>query len=88
MASNKHEGLALRYLIAMSLSVVGCVILSHLFGMEGAAVSTVIADIILIPYVFKVSLSLTGDTLEKFMQGIKCDAQSVSKLIKKVKTLY
>jgi len=88
MASNNHEGLAVRYLIAMSLAVVGCVVLSHLFGMEGAAVSTVIADIILIPYVFRVSLSLTGDTLEKFIQGIKYDVQLIPKFFKKVKTLY
>ncbi|MEO8404390.1 MAG: lipopolysaccharide biosynthesis protein, partial [Chitinophagaceae bacterium] len=57
MASNRHEGLAVRYLIAMCLAVIGCGILAWLFGIEGAAVSTVIADLILIPYVFRVSLA-------------------------------
>jgi len=88
MASNNHEGLAIRYLFAMCLAVAGCAILSYLFGMEGAAVSTVIADIVLIPYVFRVSLSLTGDTLEKFMHGIKYDVQLIPKFFKKLKTLY
>jgi hypothetical protein len=53
--------------------------------MEGAAISTVIADIILIPYVFRVSLSLTGDNLEKFMYGIKYDVQLIPALLKKIR---
>jgi O-antigen/teichoic acid export membrane protein len=85
MASNNHEGLAVRYLIAMVLAVIGCVVLSWLFGMEGAAVSTVIADIILIPYVFKVSLLLTGDTLEKFLRGIKGDMQLIPAMFRNSK---
>jgi O-antigen/teichoic acid export membrane protein len=88
MASNNHEGLALRYLVAMCLAVAGCALLSYLFGLEGAAVSTVIADIILIPYVFRVSLALTGDTLENFMRGIKYEAQLIPGFFKKLKTLY
>jgi len=88
MASNNHEGLAVRYLVAMCLAVIGCAILSYLFGLEGAAVSTVIADIVLIPYVFRVSLSLTGDTLENFMRGIKYEAQLIPAFFKKLKTLY
>jgi O-antigen/teichoic acid export membrane protein len=87
MASNNHEGLAIRYLGAMFLAVVGCVLLSLSSGMEGAAVSTVIADIVLIPYVFKVSLSLTGDTLEKFIRGIKYDMQLIPAWIKKFNPL-
>jgi O-antigen/teichoic acid export membrane protein len=88
MASNNHEGLAIRYLFAMFLAVAGCVVLSYSFGIEGAAVSTVIADIMLIPYVFRVSLSLTGDTLEKFVHGIKYDMQVIPEFFKKLKTLY
>jgi O-antigen/teichoic acid export membrane protein len=85
MASNKHEGLAIRYLIAMTMAVAGCALLSWLFGMEGAAISTLIADIILIPYVFRVSLSITGDSLEKFMYGIKYDLQLIPAFLKKIR---
>ena len=88
MASNKHEGLAVRYLIAMCLAVAGCALLSYFFGLEGAAVSTVIADIILIPYVFRVSLSLTGDTLENFMRGIRYEVRLIPAFFRKLKTLY
>src|SRR5205085_441457 len=35
MASNKHEGLAISYLIAMSMSVAGCALLTLLFVLEG-----------------------------------------------------
>ena len=87
MASNKHEGLAIRYLIAMCMAVIGCALLSWWFGMEGAAISTVIADIILIPYVFRVSLSLTGDNLEKFIYGIKYDVQLIPALLRKLKII-
>jgi O-antigen/teichoic acid export membrane protein len=88
MASNNHEGLAVRYLVAMVLAVIGCGIFSYLFGLEGAAISTIIADIVLIPYVFRVSLSLTGDTLQNFMRGIKDEAQLIPAFFKKLKTLY
>lgn len=87
MASNNHEGLAMRYLAAMCLAVIGCVLLSYFFGIEGAAISTVIADIVLIPYVFRVSLFLTGDTFEKFMNGIKYDVQLIPVYLKKFKFL-
>lgn len=88
MASNKHEGLAARYLVAMILAVAGCVLLSYMFGIEGAAMSTVIADLVLIPYVFRVSLMLTGDTPEKFLQGIRYEIQLIPGLFKKLRTLY
>jgi O-antigen/teichoic acid export membrane protein len=83
MASNKHEGLAVRYIIAMCLALIGCIVLSWLFGLEGAAISTIIADLILIPYVFRVSLTLTGDTMEKFIHGVKYDAQLIPAFFKK-----
>ncbi|MFI5130108.1 MAG: lipopolysaccharide biosynthesis protein [Chitinophagales bacterium] len=88
MASNKHEGLALRYLVAMGLAVTGCAVFSYFFGMEGAAVSTVIADIVLIPYVFRVSLSLTEDNMEKFFRGIKYEVQLIPAFFKKFRTIH
>jgi O-antigen/teichoic acid export membrane protein len=83
-ASNQHEGLAIRYLIAATLSAVCCVILSYVQGIEGAALSTVIVDIILIPYVLKRSLNLTGDTWDKFLNGVLHEIRTMpAVLIKK-----
>jgi len=70
MATNQHEGLAKRYLVATCMSAVGCVVLSYLLGIEGAALSTLIADIVLIPYVLKKSLVLTKDTWSDFKTGL------------------
>ena len=70
MASNQYEGLAVRYIIAMVLAIIACGVMSHFFGIEGAAVSTLISDIVLIPYVLKESLHLTKDTWAGFKTGI------------------
>lgn len=69
-SSNKHEGLAIRYLIASIAAITMCVILSHFYGVEGAALSTMTADLLLIPYVLKRSLEITGDTMGGFVSGI------------------
>ncbi|MGC4036276.1 MAG: lipopolysaccharide biosynthesis protein [Chitinophagaceae bacterium] len=84
MASNQHEGLAVRYIIAMALGVLGCAILSYFFGIAGAAASTVISDILLIPYVFKKSLLLTNDTPQLFFKGVLREATHLSRYIKKI----
>jgi O-antigen/teichoic acid export membrane protein len=49
LASNRHEKLATRYLVATALSAVGCFGLTYVMGIGGAAMSTVVADLILIP---------------------------------------
>ncbi|WP_428329096.1 lipopolysaccharide biosynthesis protein [Mucilaginibacter sp.] len=83
MATNNHEGLAKRYLIGTLLSVVACLFLSYFLGIEGAALSTLIADIILIPYVIKKSLELTNDSMGEFITGIFNEVKSAPALLKK-----
>ncbi|TWJ00799.1 O-antigen/teichoic acid export membrane protein [Mucilaginibacter frigoritolerans] len=82
---NKHEGLAIRYLIASTMAILTCAILSYYYGVEGAAISTLIADFILIPYVIRRSLQLTGDNLSNFLSGIwdeiKSGLHTANKLI-------
>jgi O-antigen/teichoic acid export membrane protein len=69
-ASNQHEGLAVRYMIATVLAVVTCAGLTYYYGIEGAAFSTLMADIVLIPYVLKRSLELTHDTWKGYAYGM------------------
>lgn len=83
MASNQHEGLAIRYLIATILSALACAGLSYWLGLEGAAISTVIVDLVLIPYVVKRSLQLTHDTWKGFIEGIIREAKSMPGLIRR-----
>lgn len=70
MASNRHEGLAIRYLLATLFSSAMCIMLTKMYGIYGAALSTLIVDICVIPYVFRKSLQLTGDTFLEFVASI------------------
>jgi hypothetical protein len=70
MASNRHEGLAVRYLIAALVSSAACLGLTYVFGLEGAAFSIVIMDLILIPYVINYSLKIIDDNWNEFLPGI------------------
>ena len=69
MASNQHTYLARRYLLATTTAAIGCAVLTYFFGLGGAAVSTLIADLILIPYVVTRVLELTDDTLGGLLSG-------------------
>jgi O-antigen/teichoic acid export membrane protein len=69
LSSNRHEGLALRYLFAAFISSVACFVLTYIIGIAGAAISILIMDIILIPYVIRHSLILTNDTWNNFYHG-------------------
>jgi len=69
LASNKHEGLAIRYIIAAFISTAACFLLTKILGIEGAAISGAIMDIVLIPYVVRYSLIITDDTWKGFLNG-------------------
>jgi hypothetical protein len=69
MATNQHAGLARRYLGAALLSAISCYFLARFAGLEGAALSSLVMDLLLIPYVLKHSLYLTGDSWHEFIRG-------------------
>ncbi len=83
-ACNQHEGLAKRYLLASSLSIVFCMLLSYVQGIEGAALSTLVADIVLIPYVFNRSLQLTQDSWKAFIPGLADETKYLIGILKKL----
>lgn len=68
-AFNKHEGLSARYLLGTVLSMGACLVLSYFWGIKGAALSTVVVDLVLLPYVFRRSLELTKDPFGSFLSG-------------------
>ncbi len=76
VACNRHEGFAVRYLIGTSCAVFLCALLSHFYGINGAALSTLGADLILIPFVLKRSLELTGDSWIGFARGLRSEITS------------
>lgn len=77
MASNQYEGLAGRYLIAATLAAIACGILSHFQGIEGAALSTLIVDLLLIPFVLKRSLEIVNDTWSNFISGMLAQGKNL-----------
>lgn len=75
LSCNRYEGLARRYLLAATLSLAACLLLALTFGLEGAALSSLVADAIMIPYVGSVSLRLTGDRLQGIPGRLRSDVR-------------
>ena len=75
LSCNRYEGLAKRFLMASAIAHFFCWCLSLIFGLPGTALSILIADIIMIPYVFNQSLRLTSDIeprlLDRFISDIR-----------------
>lgn len=80
-ACNQHEGLAKRYLLASVFSVICCILLTHVWGVNGAAVSTLFADLLLINYVLSRSLELTEDDFRNFAKGIPKEIKQGVRLV-------
>jgi O-antigen/teichoic acid export membrane protein len=63
LSHNQHEGLAARYLAANILGVFACFVLTVRFGLYGAAISTVVVDLTIIPFTLRTAAKITGDTV-------------------------
>jgi len=83
VACNQHEKLAVYYLYATGLSIVACIIFSYFWGINGAALSTLVADIVLIPFVLSKSLKLTNDNYSNFINCLYKDLFKLRSYYKK-----
>lgn len=83
VACNQHEGLAIRYLIATCFASAVCAVLSFYHGIEGAAISSLAADVVLIPYILKRSLALTGDSWTGLAHGLQQEIKAGIILIRR-----
>ena len=70
LAANEHEGIAARYAFGAFVSVLLCYPLSRIWGIYGAACSTLVIDAMLIPYSVTKSLHVTHDTFAEFTRGL------------------
>jgi len=77
LSYNRYESLAYRYLLAASLSLAACYVLSIYWGLKGAAISTLLCDVMMIPFVIATSLQLTHDRLPGILSRIWQDALAV-----------
>jgi len=75
LSCNAYDGVAKRFLAAALIAHLACWWMSMKIGLPGTALSTLIADAIMIPYVLRRSLSLTGDQpkglLRRFISDIR-----------------
>lgn len=75
LSCNAYEALARRFLFASLIAHLCCWWFSQLFGLPGTALSILVADMIMIPFVFSRSLSLTEDNrpgiLRRFISDIR-----------------
>lgn len=75
LSCNAHEGLTKRFLVASVVSHLFCWWFSLTVGLPGTALSPLVADAIMIPYVLRQSFALTGDNrpglLRRFISDIR-----------------
>ncbi len=69
LASNRHEGFAWRYTLSALLSLVLCALLASVYGIEGAAIATLLLDLVMLHFVLRTSLQITRDTPQEFFTG-------------------
>ncbi len=70
MAVNRHQKMAVVYLVGTSISLLLALLLMPKWGLNGAAVSLLAVDMIMTAYVISASLSLTGGSLSSFVKQI------------------
>lgn len=70
MASNLHEKLAVRYSIYSIIAFVFAWVLTYYFQLEGTAISLLVLEVLLVPYVIKSSIKLTKDNWSDFKTEI------------------
>ena len=69
-ATNQHQKMALLYFLGTSLSLLLATILLPVMGLNGAAISLLIVDFIMIGYVLIKSLHLTDDRFTPFFRQL------------------
>jgi len=70
VAINRHQKLAGLYLIGTSASLVLAIYLTRLWGVNGAAVSLLVSEMVLMFYVLPVTLALVEDTPRAFARAM------------------
>jgi O-antigen/teichoic acid export membrane protein len=69
-AINRHQGLAVRYLFATSITVILTFFLAKQYGLYSAAASLLISEGVMNMYVLPASLSLSEDSLPGFLASL------------------
>ena len=69
-ATNRHQRLAIVYLVATSASLATAWVLCHWLGLRGAAIALIGAEIFMSAFVLRASLSYLNDTVGGFLSAM------------------
>jgi len=69
-AINRHQKLAVLYLVGTSASLVLAVYHTRLWGVDGAALSLLVSELVMVRYVFPTTLALVEDTPRGFIRAM------------------
>lgn len=69
-AINRHQKLAVLYLIGTSASLVLAIYLTRIWGVNGAAFSLLLSELVMMYYVFPTTLALVEDTPAEFARAM------------------
>jgi len=76
LSCNAYDGMAIRFLAAATLSHLACWWFSLAFGLPGFALSPLIADAMMIPWVIGRSLDLTGESRKGLLHRMISDIRN------------
>jgi O-antigen/teichoic acid export membrane protein len=70
MATNHHQGLALRFMLSTGFSVILASYLTPIFGLNGTATSVLFTEVVMSMYVMNASLNLLNDYFSSFLNSL------------------
>jgi O-antigen/teichoic acid export membrane protein len=70
LSRNRHEGIAIAYLVGTALSIILAPFLMKQLGLSGAAISPLVIDLAMSWYVLKNSLQLLGESTSGFISNL------------------
>jgi O-antigen/teichoic acid export membrane protein len=82
---NRHQQLALRYVVSTMLALGFAIVTIPLWGLRGSALSLLSIDILMAIYVVSVSISLVQDSLSEFLKTVSIPPIDVKSLLAHLK---
>ena len=70
LAANEHEPVAARFVVGAALSAAACYPFAVAWGLYGAAASSLIVELVMIPYTLRRALTVTQDSFGPFVGGL------------------
>lgn len=83
-ACNQHEGLAMRFMLGTGLSVLACYFCARHFGIEAAAATSIIVNLVSIRQAMGKAIELTHDTPRDFVRGMCHELRNFPSMLRRI----